>query len=247
MPVRAARAWLHAFATSSASTDRRSLSLSNLARSVRAEFQGRFKVVVFGIIKSSGNLATFGERFPLVAREQLSAQLTRVAALSGTAGGRPERRLDTDGCAYTLEEFREEYGGDAEWERAKPLNEPPQGPPGLGPPPGLYAPKVNVAALASSAAAAAAAAAAAVSSAASSVPPEASPPPSTQLNMVVIGHVDAGKVRRGMLLSSSNLRSSLPPAAQPRCLWIASRHAEHINGSAAPACRQGGCAHDAQI
>lgn len=35
-----------------------------------------------------------------------------------------ERRFDTDGCAYTYDEFVEEYGGDTEWKRSKPVKEP---------------------------------------------------------------------------------------------------------------------------
>ena len=52
----------------------------------------------------------------------LEEALEREARMGGGQGGAdgPERRLDTDGAAYTYEEFLEEYGGDAEWNAAKP-------------------------------------------------------------------------------------------------------------------------------
>jgi hypothetical protein len=44
----------------------------------------------------------------------------------GTARSSPERRLDTDGIAYTKAEFVEEYGGTWEWGAARRLRRPPQ-------------------------------------------------------------------------------------------------------------------------
>ena len=40
-------------------------------------------------------------------------------ARGGAASGAEERRVDTDGVAYTLAEFIEEYGGAKEWEAAR--------------------------------------------------------------------------------------------------------------------------------
>lgn len=51
---------------------------------------------------------------------QLEEALEREAQLRAAAPGGTERRLDTDGSAYTYEEFVEEYGGDEEWNAAEP-------------------------------------------------------------------------------------------------------------------------------
>ena len=156
-----------------------------------------------------------------------------------------ERRVDSDGVAYTLAEFREFYGGDEEWKVATPVAPPPPPPPqpkkaaassspAPAPPPAFaheaalqtmvgmgFPSDAARAALVSEngnleravqhfvdgGVGAAAAPAGSSSSggggsrtnkqAAAPPPPKLDPlpppPPSNQLNMVVIGHVDAGK------------------------------------------------------
>ena len=40
-------------------------------------------------------------------------------AATAKPGGEVERRYDTDGVLYTRQEFVEEYGGSAEWDKAR--------------------------------------------------------------------------------------------------------------------------------
>ena len=140
-----------------------------------------------------------------------------------------ERRYDTDGVAYTKEEFMLEYGGTAEWERAEPIEQTLQSmqmasAPAPAPAPATTAPlrakstpapkpapaapsgegrrarakAAKEAAREASSGSAPAAFSPAMPVTPSRVPSEQlpalpPPPPSEQLNMVVIGHVDAGK------------------------------------------------------
>lgn len=110
-------------------------TFASLLEPASAEFYGRFKVVVFGIIKSKESLRIFGQRFPLVPLQELALNL-------GLAGWPPA------GCAAT---------------------------PAL-----LSASPSDVAQHGGARATA-------------PLPALLPPPPSKQLNMVVIGHVDAGK------------------------------------------------------
>ena len=137
-----------------------------------------------------------------------------------------ERRYDTDGVAYTKEEFMLEYGGTAEWERAQPIEQAlqsmrvagapapaprakPTATPKLAPAPvapsgeGRRARAKAAKDAAREASGSGSAPTASSSSGAAPVAPSRAaseqlpalppPPPSEQLNMVVIGHVDAGK------------------------------------------------------
>ena len=82
---------------------------------------GQFRATLEKAVERAVQWSEVAQRTEVALEEALEREARMMGGGQGAAaGGGPERRLDSDGLAYTYEQFLEEYGGDAEWNVAKP-------------------------------------------------------------------------------------------------------------------------------